>query len=105
MTIGNYFGLYLSIQRNMHGFLVEGHIWCPLYCCTPCPCIPFSRILIIFTAATKGLGSFSDKFTPQELCDWLGTIFKEKGLELREEQRHIFISKFDNPGWHALSDT
>ena len=66
----------------------------------------------MFTVATKDTeadkklvsGSFSDNFSPQELCDWLAAIFKERGLELREEQRDIFISKFDNSGWQVLSD-
>ena len=82
--------------------------------CGPSPCIPFSSLnpCNYFTVATKDAeadkalvpGRFSDNFTPHELCDWLGAVFKEKGLELREQQRDIFISKCDNLGWQTFSD-
>lgn len=46
--------------------------------------------------------SFSDNFSPQQLCDWLAAVLGKKGLELGEE-RDLFISKLYSPGWQALA--
>lgn len=35
--------------------------------------------------------SFSDGFSPEELCDWLAAMFEANGLELKEEERKLFI--------------
>ena len=39
-------------------------------------------------ATNKG---FSDKLSPEELCDWLAAKLKANGLDLKEEERHIFL--------------
>ena len=41
--------------------------------------------------ANEGVGEFSDRFSPEKLCDWLASTLKAKGLELKEEQRRIFM--------------
>ena len=49
----------------------------------------------------EGVGSFSDYFSPENLCDWLAAMFKANGLELKEEQRCVFIGKL-NSQWMIL---
>ena len=39
-------------------------------------------------ATNKG---FSDRLSPEILCDWLATRLEANGLELKEEQRHILL--------------
>ena len=48
-------------------------------------------IAVIFKYMMATDKGFFDKLSPEKLCDWLAARLKAKGLELKEEQRHIFL--------------
>ena len=35
--------------------------------------------------------SFSDVLSPKKLCEWLAAKLKANGLDLKEEELHVFL--------------